>query len=131
MGYRSDVYIAVAFASKSDMEEVLAVYTLDPRVQKADLVKDWEVKEDNILLYSAHDVKWYDNYEDVQGIEYMITLADQFHEERDMPIAHMFIRMGEEIDDIEVREDHGGDDGNLIEKLWDGVQLSRSVEVSL
>jgi hypothetical protein len=43
----------------------------------------------------------------------------------------MFIRMGEEIDDIEVREDHGGDDGNLIEKLWDGVQLSRSVEVSL
>ena len=131
MGYRSDVYIAVAFASKSDMEEVLAVYTLDPRVQKADLVKDWEVKEDNILLYSAEEVKWYDNYEDVQGIEYMLTLADQFHEERDMPIAHMFIRMGEEINDIEVREEHGGDDGNLIEKLWDGVQLSRSVEVTL
>ena len=131
MGYRSDVYIAVAFASKSDMEEVLAVYTLDPRVQKADLVKDWEVKEDNILFYSVAGTKWYDSYEDVQGLEYMLTLADQFHEERDMPIAHRFIRTGEELDDIEVREDHGGDDGNLIEKLWDGMQLSRSVEVTL
>ena len=130
MGYRSDVYIAVAFASKSDMEEVLAVYTLDPRVQKMGLVKDWEVKEDNILLYSAEDVKWYDNYEDVQGIEYMLTLADQFREERDMPVAHRFIRTGEELNDIEIRDD-GRDDGDLIEKLWDGMQLSRSVEVTL
>ena len=131
MGYRSDVYIGVAFASKSDMEEVLSVYALDPRVQKIDLVKDWAVKEDNILLYVIEDTKWYDGYEDVQGIEYMLTLADQFHEERDMPIAHRFIRTGEEIDDIEVREEHGGDDGGLIEKLWDGMQLSRSVEVTL
>ena len=132
MGYRSDVYIAVAFKSKSDMEEVLAVYALDPRVQKFNLVEDWAVKEDNILFYSVEDTKWYDNYEDVQGLEYMLTLADQFTEKRAMPIAHRFIRIGEELDDIEIREDgRTAQRSDLIEKLWDGMQLSRSVEVTL
>ena len=34
MGYRSDGTIVVAFESLQDMNEVLAVYRLDPRVQK-------------------------------------------------------------------------------------------------
>ena len=131
MGYRSDVYIAVAFESKSDMEEVLAVYAINQQAHKLDLLKEWEVKEDNILFHAEVGVKWYDSYEDVQGVEHMLTLVDQFHTERDMPVAYRFVRLGEDDGDIETREEHGGDEGQLIEKLWDGMRVSRMVEVSL
>lgn len=134
MGYRSDVYIAVAFANEKDMKEVMAVYAIDPRVQKLDLLKEWEVKEDNILYYHSDYVKWYDSYEEVQGIEHMLSLVDDFfHSEREMPLAYRAIRIGEETDDIEQREQHGDGDGDvtLIEKLFDGMSVTRHVEILL
>ena len=131
MGYRSDVYIAVAFANADDLKEVVAVYTIDPRVQKHNLLKDWDVREDNILYYHGDYVKWYDDFEDVQGVEHMLHLADKFHEERDMPVAYRFIRIGEDDNDTETREEHGGDDGSLMEMLWDRMQMVRTVEVTL
>lgn len=131
MGYQSDVYIAVAFASADDLKEVVAVYTIDPRVQKHNLLQDWEVKEDNILYFEETSTKWYDDFEDVQGIEHMLRLADKFHEERDMPIAYRFVRIGEEDADVEDRYEHGGDDGSLIDKLFDGMTLIRQVEITL
>ena len=131
MGYRSDVYIGVAFANADDLKEVLAVYTIDPRVQKYNLLKEWEVKEDNILYYHGDYVKWYPDYDEVEGIEHMLHLADKFHEERDMPIAHRFVRLGEEETDMEDRYEHGGDDGALIDKLFNGMTVIRQVEISL
>ena len=74
MGYRSDVYIAVAFDSKKNMDEVIAVYALNTNVEKHDLVNDWVIKDDNILYFHAENVKWYDNYEWVQGYEHMLSL---------------------------------------------------------
>ena len=131
MGYRSDVYIGVAFENEADLKELLAVYAIDPRVQKLNLMKEWDVMEDNILLCVIEGTKWYAGYEDVQGIEHMLNLADKFDAERDMPIAYRFVRLGEDEDDIETREEHNGDEGQLIEKLWAGMQLSRKMEVSL
>ena len=63
MGYRSDVYIAVAFDSKKRMDEVMAVYALNTDVQKYNLVNDWVIKDDNILYFHVENVKWYANYE--------------------------------------------------------------------
>jgi hypothetical protein len=131
MGYRSDVYIAVAFANADDLKEVVAVYTIDPRVQKHNLLQEWDVREDNILYYHGDDVKWYDDYEDVQGVEHMLHLADKFHEERDMPVAYRFIRIGEDENDTKTRAEHGGDGGELMEMLWSRMQLGRTVEVTL
>ena len=131
MGYRSDVYIGVAFENEADLKELLAVYAIDPRVQKLNLLKEWDVMEDNILLCVIEGTKWYAGYEDVQGIEHMLNLADKFDAERDMPIAYRFVRLGEDEDDMETREEHNGDEGQLIEKLWAGMQLSRKMEVSL
>ena len=131
MGYRSDVYIGVAFASVDDLREVMAVYAIDPHVQKHNLLEQWDVREDNILYFEETSTKWYDSYEAVQGIEHMLHLADKFHEERNMLIAHRFIRLGEEINDTEERYEHGGDDGTLIEKLFDGVSVTRDVEGTL
>lgn len=131
MGYRSDVYIGVAFANADDLKEVVAVYTIDPKVQKHNLLKEWDVLEDNILYYHGDCVKWYDNYEDVQGIEHMLHLADKFHEERDMVVAYRFIRIGEEDTDTEDRYEHGGDGGSLIDKLFEGMTIVRHVEIAL
>jgi hypothetical protein len=130
MGYRSDVYIGVAFASEKDMKEVLAVYAMNPQVQKHNLLGQWEIKGDNILYFEETSTKWYDSYEWVQGCEYLMRLVETFHEERDIPFAYRFIRIGEEEPDIKRNEQHGGDDGELIEMLWDRMQVVRTVEVN-
>jgi len=131
MGYRSDVYIGVAFANADDLKEVVAVYTIDPHVQKHNLLEQWDVREDNILYFEEISTKWYDSYESVQGIEHMLHLADKFHEERNMAVAYRHLRLGEEIDDVMDRYEHGGDDGTLIEKLLDGMIITRQVEIAL
>jgi hypothetical protein len=132
MGYRSDVYIAVAFTCEEDLKEVLAVYAIDPLVQKHDLLKAWEQREDNILYFHEDSVKWYDSSEDVQGIMHMLSLVDTFYEERDeMQVAHRFVRIGEEQEDIEERYEIGNDQGILIDKLWEGISIIRNVEVTL
>ena len=131
MGYRSDIHFAVAFQNEADLKEVVAVYTIDPLVQKHNLLQEWEVKQDNILYYEATSIKWYDTYEDVQGIEYMMRLVETFHEERDMPIAYRFIRIGEDDNDTATFEEHGGDDGTLMGMLWDRMHFVRTVEVTL
>tara|TARA_R110000803_G_scaffold125431_1_gene193099 strand:- start:129 stop:527 length:399 start_codon:yes stop_codon:yes gene_type:complete len=132
MGYRSDVYIAVAFTCEEDLKEVLAVYAIDPLVQKHDLLKAWEQREDNILYFHEDSVKWYDSSEDVQGIMHMLSLVDTFYEERDeMQVAHRFVRIGEEQEDIEERYEIGNDQGTLIDKLWEGISIIRNVEVTL
>jgi hypothetical protein len=130
MGYYSEVHIAVAFKNEADLKEVVAVYAMDKRVQEYDLLKKWEVMEDNVLYLHRDYTKWYDSFEDVQGFEYLMRLVETFHEERDMPFAYRFIRIGEEEPDIERNEQHGGDDGELIEMLWDRMQVVRTVEVT-
>ena len=126
------MYIGVAFENAADLKELIAVYAIDPRVQQLDLMKEWDVMEDNILLCVIEGTKWYAGYEDVQGIEHMLNLADKFDAERDMPIAYRFVRLGEDEDDMETREEHNGQaESQLIEKLWAGMQLSRKMEVSL
>ena len=132
MGYRSDVYIAVAFAREEELKEVLAVYAIDPLVQKHDLLKAWEQREDNILYFHEDSIKWYDSSEDVQGILHMLSLMEHFYENRDeMQMAYRFVRIGEEMDDIEERCERGTGDGTLIDKLWEGINIHRNVEVTL
>ena len=131
MGYYSDITIAVAFASKEDMDEVLAVYAMLPEVQKHNILAEyWERREDNILLYTHDSVKWYETFEDVQAVERLRSLVEEFHEQRNMPFAWHKIRIGEDESDLEVEDAHGGDDGELMEKLWEGMRLTRYVELN-
>jgi hypothetical protein len=130
MGYRSDVHIAVAFNDGAILREVMAVYAMHPAVQKYNLVKDWEMKDDTTLYYSAEDIKWYPGYEDVQAYEHLMFVAELFYEERDIAFAYYFVRIGGNLDDIEIREQDGGDDGTLMDKLWDAMQITRSVDIN-
>ena len=96
MGYRSDVGIVVAFDNLDNMKEVLAVYLLDPRVKEHELMQHWGVyKYDTskdasymsdavyYLKLEEENWKWYDSYDDVQGLKYLYELADKFVEERE------------------------------------------------
>ena len=105
MGYRSDVVIAVAFAEKQHLDEVMAVYALNMYVQKHDLLSSWEIGEYDdawVAMYNMESVKWYDTYEDVTGLNALGELAKKFWEERSIPYAYRFVRVGEEDADVEI-----------------------------
>jgi hypothetical protein len=139
MGYRSDVVIGFAFKDKAQIDELMAVYRMDPRVQKNDLEAAWKISErdDVVFLYYADDhVKWYESYEDVQGLEYMRTLVNTFDEERgrgegDLPLfpfAFRFIRIGEE--DQDVVTNAADNDMDLMEELWERMTLTREINTN-
>jgi hypothetical protein len=139
MGYRSDVVIGFAFKDKAQIDELMAVYRMDPRVQKNDLEAAWKISErdDVVFLYYADDhVKWYESYEDVQGLEYMRTLVNTFDEERgrgegDLPLfpfAFRFIRIGEE--DPDVVTNASDNDMDLMDELWERMTLRREIETT-
>lgn len=146
MGYRSDIVIAFAFENKEQIDEVLAIYRMDLRVQKYDLEKRWSVHDWGDcwgLTYQAEGVKWYDSYEDVQGFEHMLHVVGTFSAERVdaametdedgkqqlvqlFPYAYRKLRVGENDDDVEWHTD--SNDGNLEGVLYDRMNLRREIE---
>ena len=126
MGYRSDGIIVVAFESLEDMKEVLAVYRLDPRVQKHNPFQrhidddsdyywtfhDWALDSDTTCFIMRLDYfgwKFYNEYEDIQAYLHIATVCKQFANEREnFSYAYRFVRGGEEHDDTE-EECYGSD----------------------
>jgi hypothetical protein len=125
MGYRSDVLLAVVLRTAAQRDELMAVYALDPLVQKHSMVERWQhhTYDDHVaLVYQETDIKWYDSFESVQALEHLLILAQTFAEERGFdlpndpdalqqpepvfPYAGVRIRVGEESEDsmIEYRE---------------------------
>ena len=109
MGYRSDVSIVVAFDNLDNMKEVLAVYLLDPRVKEHELMQHWGVyKYDTskdasymsdavyYLKLEEENWKWYDSYEDVQGLKHLYLLAMEFAEKRNFAVAWKEVSIGED-----------------------------------
>lgn len=130
MGYRSDVYIGVAFADAEILREVMSVYAMDLNVQKHDAVSEWEVKHDTVLHYYANDVKWYETYSEVKAIEHLMDVITLFVDERDISAAWYFIRLGENEDDVEMRDNRNGCRGDeLMHYLFDAMHICRSVDV--
>lgn len=130
MGYRSDVLIAVAFKNKAEMEEVMAVYAMDPRVQEDDLVNLWKLHDTDtfpMLYYKDEGIKWYADYNHVQGMEHLAELIDKFGEERDMQYATIAYRIGEEPDDLEINEQHNDSTGYMQEQLWNYCGIHREI----
>jgi hypothetical protein len=136
MGYRSDIVISFAFKDKAQVDEVLAIYRMHPYVQQHALEKAWKISEhdDAVFLYYAADhIKWYESYEDVQGLEYMHELVTKFDEERgrgegDLPLfpyAHRVLRVGEDDTDVESRS--GCNDTDLQDSLWERMTLRREI----
>ena len=133
MGYRSDVVLAVALNDKVQLDEVLAIYQMHEFVQKHDLAIAWEIRDwDGVwgMTYTAEDVKWYEDYEDVKGLEHMLELVQTFGVERgeNFPFAYYKIRIGEDLEDVHTEAD--GNDGDLESALYDRMSVNRSIETS-
>jgi len=145
MGYRSDVALAVAIPSMKTMLEVLSVYRMHPNVQKENLLEDyWQLKMPEmelhngdkqpicVLFYKVDDIKWYDGYEDVEGMSHINTVCKQFAEERgdEFDYAYWFVRIGEQEDDIETVGDYTDTDigHEMFSCLQDIIWVTREVQ---
>ena len=149
MGYRSDGIIVVAFESLEEMREVLAVYRLDPRVQKHNpFQKDIDDDSDDYWTFHTYALdedttcylmrldfygwKWYADYEDVQSYQHIFTVCKQFAIEREnFTYAYRFVRGGEEHDDYE-EECYGSESylsQMLVERLTEEIFVRMTWEM--
>lgn len=148
MGYLSDVTIAFAFKHKEQVDDVLAIYRMNHKVQKYNVGDAWQVHDWNDmwgLTYQAERVKWYDDYEDVAAVEHMLHVVQTFATERvdvsmetdpdgKQTIVHLFpyayakIRIGEDVKDIEL--DDGSNDYILEDAIWDRMSVRREIETN-
>ena len=85
-------------------------------------------KEKKSILFSANSVKWYDSFEDVQAHERLYQIMEEYanvygdmEELARNPISCAFIRIGEEIEDIEERGN--GDDPWGIMNVYRGIDI--------
>ncbi len=117
MGYRSDVAYTIRFTDDHDTNNVQSFYTFlleakaNPKCQIALAEVTIDEKRQR-FTFTAEDVKWYDSYPDVMSHHALIELAkdwaDQVFEGKlHCRIGAVFVRMGENLDDIE--EVHAGD----------------------
>jgi hypothetical protein len=144
MGYRSDVLLAVVLRTAAQRDELMAVYALEPLVQKHSMVERWKhyTYEDHVaLVYQETNLKWYDSYEDVQALEHMLILAQTFAEERGFdlpndpdalqqpepvfPYAGVRILVGEETDDCQT--EYRENDDFLQEILYCKTGIRREI----
>ena len=107
MGYRSDVAIAIHkdlqgdFLTFLNTEQLMAEIFGD--MSSFDFDKDY--LGEGHWLFTAEDIKWYatwDEFVDIQMFEKFMDAMEEVVEKRE---KYRFIRIGEEIEDIEYRGD--------------------------
>jgi hypothetical protein len=129
MGYRSEVTIAMASKTKDALDAFIA-----PRLLQKEIASNKEYFErseyhDSVLVFHVDEWKWYDSYPDVQAI------LELMHEVPTYGGAYRFMRIGEDIGDIEQTCSYGevdadGSDkaGNDCYDLLDSFRLVSIIE---
>ena len=133
--YTSDVFFGVAFRNAEAMREVLAVYAMDPLVQKLNIMSKWTLRFDGevpLMFYKEEGVSWHagpDSWEHV--LMSIRETAGVFRKERgsDFDCAWYLFRFGENYDDVDRPQGAGPVD--LISHLSEKVTFNRSIEVDL
>ena len=135
MGYRSEVAYTIRFTS-DDERAKQSFYTFiaeaKARAATALCFSEEQAKWGNDggfivdegryrINFSADHVKWYTDYPEVKCHEALIELADEWANDEDnhSELAYVFLRIGEQSDDIE--EKFGGDYD------FDWMQINRSI----
>lgn len=137
MGYRSDVAMMAVFANAEQHDEVMAVYAMNPNVQKCDLVAQWRRVDlrtgEVVRIYECNNVKWYPEYEFVDGMEALASVLADFHENRKFDYAWGFARIGEDSEDVTYDLASPGTDRSedLRDILYDEFQIERLIHVGL
>jgi hypothetical protein len=137
MGYRSDVAMMAVFANAEQHDEVMAVYAMNPSVQKRKLVAEWRRVDlrtgEVVRIYEGINLKWYVGYEFVDGMEALASVLADFHENRGFDYAWGFARIGEDSEDVTYDLASPGTDRSedLRDILYDGFQIERRIHVGL
>ena len=120
MGYRSEVVLVVG---KEVMPQFMVTMAKSPDARalcfgEARRQEDYEEKGN--MLFSWFDIKWYDSYEGVAAIQDFLDWCDSEHvpvsdeqkaqDKSPTPVTHVdgdecyrFVRIGEELEDVECR----------------------------
>lgn len=124
MGYRSDVGYVIRFKDIDTMKRFVAVHAINEHTREA--LEDCKVCIGPSspcppeLHFDANCVKWYESFDDVKAHESLLDFLDDNGSE--YGAGYKFVRIGEEIDDIEQR--YGGDDEYI---PWDALFVNRSI----
>ena len=134
MGYRSTVAYTIRFTpiyltpETSDLQamkeakESFYTFLAEAKVKYLGAVNDecTKVDDDNMAInFFASEVKWYESYEDVQCHESLIQLSKDWADMENKHIGGIFMRVGEEMDDM-VEESWGEHD-------WDWLSINRQI----
>jgi hypothetical protein len=119
MGYRSEVSYIVRFKDSEDREAYINMLIVAKNEHTTQALKELSKLENDKLFFHAEDVKWYDSYPDVVAHTQIYLQAVELFE----GAGYRYVRIGEEVEDIEIEEDGEYDD------LWDYTSINRSIDV--
>lgn len=116
MGYRSDVAYKIKFEDAETMALFLAEVKAKEEYKRAlDDIMEFkgrnglEINEDRLYIsYYMTNIKWYDEYPEVQAHEGIVELAREYRNDHDKKIEFAFARIGEEMED---NDNWASDDG--------------------
>lgn len=120
MGYRSDVYIAI---TKTRYKDMIA----EALCSDKDNLEDWFVHADeisyndssNMIIFTIYSVKWYNEYPEVNFIQNFLF---------DSKDGYSFVRIGEELEDIEYQVDGGYYEED---RWYNALGIHREIDVNL
>ena len=131
MGYRSDVAYTIRFVDDHDTNNIQSFYTFlaEAKIKPECAIALAEVtidEKNQRFTFFADDVKWYDSYLDVMSHTALLELAGDwakqvFEGKLHCRIGYSFVRIGENVDDIEER--YEGDFG------YDWIQVERRINM--
>ena len=125
MGYRSEVVLVVG---KEVMPQFMVTMAKSPEARAlcfAEATRHEDYEEKGNMLFAWDCIKWYDSYEEIRAIEDFLDWCDSEDvpsqdakgERVDGDECYRFVRIGEEVEDIEERGSG----------FWE-VGVSRSIE---
>lgn len=94
MGYRSEVAFVISFETKEELDNYLAPRMLEEHIRdNRDLFYrvSWDYAS---VLFHADNIKWYDDYKDVQA------LTRLYKDAVDAGGSYRFIRIGQDMTDV-------------------------------
>ena len=105
MGYRSDVAIAIhkdlqgEFLTFLNTEKLMA----DIFGERSDFTLNKDYQGDGHWLFTASSIKWYTTWDEFADIQMFEKFMETMEEDEDKEELFRFLRIGEELEDIEYR----------------------------
>ena len=107
MGYRSDVAIAIHKDLHGEFLTLLKTEKLMVEMfgDRSDFDLDKDYLGEGHWLFTAEDIKWYTTFSEFEDIQLFENFMDAMEEVIEKREKYRFIRIGEELEDIEYRGD--------------------------